>query len=77
MKHPYSAPTEKQIALADWIAKTLGIDFPQCSKDFNKITYWLFCQKYLHEAVLEDTSNKLDCEDLYGICDNDVWCEFY
>lgn len=42
-------PTEKQIEFAELIAKELGIDFPQSSKDFTKQIYCEFIKEYYDE----------------------------
>ena len=39
-------PTEKQIEFVDTIAETLGIDFPQSSKDYTKQIYFEFIKEY-------------------------------
>ena len=44
------APSEKQIRLADNIASTLHISFPQSSKDFTSVTYWKFINDNIDEA---------------------------
>ena len=43
-------PTDKQVYLADAIAETLGIDFPQSSRDFTAATYWKFISDHIDEA---------------------------
>lgn len=43
-------PTDKQICLADAIAETLEIDFPQSSKDFTAGAYWKFINDHIDEA---------------------------
>lgn len=43
-------PSEAQIELADKIADTLGIDFPQCSAEFTAEIYWEFINKHYAEA---------------------------
>ena len=57
------APTDKQIAYVDAIAKTLGIDFPQSSRDFTRAKYRAFIsahvdeykeQRYLDDPVYDD-----------------------
>ena len=40
------SPTEKQIKVAEDIARVLGIDFPTSSKEFNKRTYRNFINAY-------------------------------
>ena len=44
-----SAPTEKQIAFAETIAYTLGIDFPTCSAEYTKLAYWQFITCYYNQ----------------------------
>lgn len=44
-----ASPTEKQIKFADIIARDLGIDFPQSSKDFTKRTYRAFIKIHYNE----------------------------
>lgn len=44
-----ASPTEKQIKFADAIARDLGIDFPQSSKEFTKRTYRVFIKTYYNE----------------------------
>jgi hypothetical protein len=53
------SPTQKQIVLADNIAKTLGLEFPRGSYDFSSRTYWEFINKNIEKynevtAGLED-----------------------
>lgn len=43
-------PSEAQIELADKIAETLGIDFPQCSEEFTAEIYWQFINGHISEA---------------------------
>ena len=43
------APTEKQIAFVNVIAKDLGINFPQSSKEFTKRTYGAFIKAHYNE----------------------------
>lgn len=43
-------PSEKQIELADHIAKVLNIDFPQSSVEFTAQTYWEFIKNNIKEA---------------------------
>ena len=42
-------PTEKQIEFAEVIAKSLGIDFPQSSKEFTKQIYFEFIKEHYDE----------------------------
>ena len=44
-----SAPTEKQIAFAETIAYTLGIDFPTCSAEYTKLGYQQFISYYYNQ----------------------------
>jgi len=44
-----SAPTEKQIAFAEAIAYTLGIDFPTCSAEYTKLGYQQFISYYYNQ----------------------------
>ena len=39
-------PTEKQIKFVEVIAESLGIDFPQSSKDFTKQIYCEFIKEH-------------------------------
>ena len=68
-----NSPTDKQIAFVDTIAYTLNIDFPTCAKDFTRKNYSNFIKKYIDDFA----SYKIDEENLYNVCDNDVWTEFY
>lgn len=43
------SPTDKQIAYADAIAKTLNIDFPQSSRDFTRAKYRAFISAHVDE----------------------------
>lgn len=43
------SPSEKQIKFADEIAKTLNIDFPRGSFDFNTYSYWNFINNHIKE----------------------------
>lgn len=43
------SPTDKQIAYADAIAKTLNIDFPQSSRDFTRVKYRAFISAHVDE----------------------------
>ena len=40
------SPTEKQIELADEIARALNIDFPTCSAEYTKLAYQQFISTY-------------------------------
>jgi hypothetical protein len=53
------SPTEKQIKLAEDIARVLGINFPTSSKEFNKRTYRNFINAYYDEfkMVLNDAND--------------------
>ena len=58
------SPSEKQIALADNIAKTLGLEFPRGDYDFTAQAYWRFIKDNI------DKYNKIcaDFEDpTYGL----------
>ena len=57
-KEPYKgrSPTEKQIQKADEIARVLGIDFPQSSKDFTYVSYGKFIRE--HEEAYNRALNK-------------------
>ena len=52
------SPTDKQIAYADVIAKTLNIDSPQSSRDFTRAKYRAFISAHVDEykehVYLED-----------------------
>lgn len=43
------SPTEKQIKFVEVIAESLGIDFPQSSKDFTKQIYFKFIKEHYDE----------------------------
>lgn len=43
------SPSEKQIALADNIAKTLGLEFPRGDYDFTAQAYWRFIKDNFDE----------------------------
>lgn len=62
------APTEKQIRLAEEMAKTLKINFPASSKDFTKRVYRDFIEEH-YEAFKEqaDWSDYGDDDDWYGM----------
>ena len=51
-----SSPTEKQIKLAEDIARVLGIEFPTTSREFNKRTYYKFIDAYYKDfkRVVDD-----------------------
>lgn len=70
------SPSEKQISFVDAIAKTLGIDFPQCSSDFTARNYYYFIQRHIEEYN-EMVYVEPDEDYLYAICANDIWCEHY
>jgi hypothetical protein len=70
------SPSEKQIALADDIAKTLGLEFPRGSYDFSAQAYWEFINKNIDKyneatAGMEDPTYGLLGEltdwDLYNM----------
>jgi hypothetical protein len=42
-------PTEKQIEFVEVITKSLGIDFPQSSKEFTKQIYFEFIKEHYDE----------------------------
>ena len=69
------APSEKQIKLADLIADSLKIDFPQSSKDFTAFGYWNFINKNIDEFYT--LTSTIDEDDLYDQCENDIWGEYY
>ena len=69
------SPSDKQIEFANAIANNLSIDFPQSSCDFNGFTYYQFIKKHAQEFYLGADENYID--DLYAICENDVWGEYY
>ena len=74
------SPTEKQIAFVEEITRTLGIEFPTCSKDFTKYTYSKFISAYItkyKETQNEIKNNFYDEEYCMEVCQNDVWCEYY
>jgi hypothetical protein len=48
-----NSPTEKQIAFAEAIANTLGIDFPTCSAEYTKLGYQQFIRYYYAQWVSE------------------------
>lgn len=59
-----ASPTEKQIKLAEDIAKVLRIDFPVSSKEFNKRTYYKFIDAYYKDfKEIVDEANYLFWED--------------
>lgn len=45
----HTLPTEKQIKFANEIAYTLGLDFPHCSAEYNKYSYFLFISYYYNQ----------------------------
>lgn len=58
------SPTEKQIRLADDIARVLNINFPTTSKEFNKRTYRNFINAYYNDfKEIVDDANDLFWED--------------
>lgn len=59
-----ASPTEKQIKLAEDIAKVLDIEFPTTSKEFNKRTYYKFINAYYKDFKrIVDDVNELCWED--------------
>ena len=51
------SPTEAQIKFAELIAEVLNIDFPTCSLEFNRASYYDFISTYYNafrEIVAED-----------------------
>lgn len=46
------SPTEKQIEFAEAIARVLGINFPQSSRDFTKWAYYHFIKNHYDEYRL-------------------------
>lgn len=58
-------PSNKQINLADKIAKVLEIDFPRGDYDFTAHSYWLFINKHYKEfkEVMENPILPLDAYD--------------
>lgn len=58
MYYPKS-PTDKQIAYADAIARTLNIDFPQSSRDFTRAKYGVFIS-----AHVDEYKEQIRCDDL-------------
>lgn len=72
------APTQKQIDFVEAICDCLGIeDFPSYSRQFTKSNYSKFISAHIVEFYAEINTNKLDEDDLYDMCENDVWTEFY
>lgn len=45
----FTPPTERQVAFADEIAYVLGIDFPICSMDYTKWSYYKFISNNLYK----------------------------
>ena len=68
------SPSEHQIALADNIAKTLGLEFPRGDYDFTAKAYWNFINNNI-EKYNEICANFDD--QTYGLLDEyDNW-DFY
>ena len=80
------SPSEKQIKFADEIAKTLNIDFPKGSSDFNAYNYWNFINNHIKEyrEIKENPSSYMitvggidaifeDDQDLLWGYDCDLW----
>ena len=70
------SPSEKQIVLADNIAKTLGLEFPRGDYDFTAQVYWEFIKNNVDKyneacADFEDSTYGLlgeyDDWDLYEL----------
>lgn len=76
MKNFHQSPTEKQIHLVEKITSVLEIDFPCCSAEFTKSIYRQFISAYLEDFKREVKGNKYS-DELYALCENDIWCEFY
>ena len=57
-----TSPTEKQIKLAEDIARVLGINFPTSSMEFNKRTYRYFIAAHYDEfkQVISDYADDDD-----------------
>lgn len=73
----FEPPTEKQIKFVGIICEKLDIEFPTCSKDFTKTNYTKFIEKNIVEFYKSTRNIYLDEDDLYRICENDVWGEYY
>ena len=56
------SPSEKQIRLAEEIADTLNIDFPQSSKDFTARAYYKFIKNHIKEMQTIWSDNALGDE---------------
>ena len=54
-----ASPTEKQIKLAEDIARVLNIDFPTTSREFNKRTYCSFISAHYEEfkQIMNDVND--------------------
>lgn len=57
------SPTDRQIAYADVIAKTLNIDFPQSSRDFTRAKYKAFISAHVEEYKEQIHFDDLSDED--------------
>ena len=68
-------PTEKQIAYATEIARTLNIEFPICAAEYTKSAYSAFIRAYQSEYY--QFIDWVDEDIIMEFCYNDVWCEFY
>lgn len=73
----YPTPTEKQIRFADDIARTLDIDFPWSSKQYNKNEYSKFINTHLKDYQDACYDDPLYVEEAYERCMNDAWTEHY
>ena len=72
-------PTEKQIILAERIAKVLNIDFPTCSREFTRYSYFNFIKTNIDEYKFVNDNSIMDEDTLLylGLYENDAWCEHY
>jgi hypothetical protein len=71
------APSEKQIAYAEYLASIFEVDFPTSSRDFTASAYHAFIEKYNEELRSRRIESIADEDYCYDICQNDVWCEEY
>ena len=71
------SPTQKQIELVDNMTSILGLDFPTCSREFNKFTYSIWISSHMEDYLDFLSSTIYDEDYLSEICLNDIWCEEY
>ena len=68
------SPSENQIALADNIAKTLGLEFPKGDYDFTAKAYWNFINNNIekYNEIYADFDDQA-----YGLVGEYDNCDFY